>query len=566
MKNALNILRKFFTATYLLGVDKDKSYHFKKQLVMINRVSFLLIVFGFIAFIVSFLIHNIVSELRYISLMLVGMLCLYFNSKRLFLISKAVLVLCPAVIMFITPILFHNVPPSSLLWYPYAAATLGIIPILIFDLNNEKIAFVFSSLLYLFFVCFSDVLFVKYIPISVNYTIISDNYLIYKISHIVMWCFVFSIMYFQRMSSIGHIMKLEKTNEAILRYTKLTQNQSEEIIQKNTILEDQKEEILSQQERIEQQLQIIQKRNTKLEKFNKTLIQLSKSAALQSGNYIEALQDITKHCSLAMDVARVSIWELDAEKKGIKCLCLYKQSDDSYSSGTILREESFPSYFSALRQDRSIIATDAVHHHDTYEFAESYLKPLGIYSMLDNPYFIEGKLAGVVCCEHENNIREWLSEETAFTLSIADLVSIAYKTSERKKANAKIEAQQKEILKINKELESKIMKRTEELERQNHKLAEYAFINSHLLRGPLCRILGLSNLLLIMENPDSKMDVLGKLDLSAKELEAVVKSINKTLEETELLSNKDTDIIREQSHHNDFMDLLQKSKSSLLQN
>jgi hypothetical protein len=47
---------------------------------------------------------------------------------------------------------------------------------------------------------------------------------------------------------------------------------------------------------------------------------------------------------------------------------------------------------------------------------------------------------------------------------------------------------------LNRNLEEKVSDRTKELQVKNEKLVQYAFINAHILRGPLCRIKGLYNL------------------------------------------------------------------------
>lgn len=71
----------------------------------------------------------------------------------------------------------------------------------------------------------------------------------------------------------------------------------------------------------------------------------------------------------------------------------------------------------------------------------------------------------------------------------------------------------------------------EAIERQNEKLREIAFIQSHLIRAPLSRILGLTALL--MEDADSPSDreLLGYLDTSAKELDELIRSIVRNSED-----------------------------------
>ena len=70
---------------------------------------------------------------------------------------------------------------------------------------------------------------------------------------------------------------------------------------------------------------------------------------------------------------------------------------------------------------------------------------------------------------------------------------------------------------------------TRAIETQNTKLKEIAWIQSHLVRAPLARIMSLVHLIIINKNTTPDVEVLGYLDQSAKEFDAVITTItNKT--------------------------------------
>ena len=116
------------------------------------------------------------------------------------------------------------------------------------------------------------------------------------------------------------------------------------------------------------------------------------------------------------------------------------------------------------------------------------------------------------------------------------------KISEIASINQALLAQRQEIVKINKELtktnaeiksinqnlEERVIERTKNLETQNNQLAEYAFINSHLLRGPLCSILGLVQLMEAVDY-DDRSDLLFHMRKSTGELEKVVSKISNAI-------------------------------------
>lgn len=84
---------------------------------------------------------------------------------------------------------------------------------------------------------------------------------------------------------------------------------------------------------------------------------------------------------------------------------------------------------------------------------------------------------------------------------------------------------------LNQSLEAKVEKRTMRLREQNQKLREFAFVNSHVLRAPVSRILGLVNLLIRAELPKTDKEVVYHLEESAKELDTVIRNLSVTLRE-----------------------------------
>jgi GAF domain len=312
---------------------------------------------------------------------------------------------------------------------------------------------------------------------------------------------------------------------------------------KNEFLLEQQEEILRQNKRLREQSIDIENankqlailvesafdRNRTLERHWNTLLEVSKSKSVNFGDLQEALRYITKTAALSLHIDRVSIWHYNKEKGSIQSLMLYKRSDDSYESGEELLHNDFPAYFDALMEETAIPADDTELSPTVAELRDSYLRPLHILSMLDAPFFLEGKLGGVICCEHMEQ-RHWLPEDIIFARALSDIVTLVFKVAQRRKYESKIRNHKNEIARINQSLEDRIKERTATLETQNEKLAEYAFINSHVLRAPLCRILGLINLLEETEVNTKEHQLLSYLKTSGEELDEVVKGINKIIE------------------------------------
>ncbi|MBX2965083.1 MAG: hypothetical protein KF845_02975 [Cyclobacteriaceae bacterium] len=81
---------------------------------------------------------------------------------------------------------------------------------------------------------------------------------------------------------------------------------------------------------------------------------------------------------------------------------------------------------------------------------------------------------------------------------------------------------QEEIRSINENLELIIEQRIRRIEERNLQLEEYAFINAHIVRGPLCRIMGLTTLIQQEQNDSA----LSAVQEKAKHVDAIIRRIN----------------------------------------
>jgi PAS domain S-box-containing protein len=152
-----------------------------------------------------------------------------------------------------------------------------------------------------------------------------------------------------------------------------------------------------------------------------------------------ALKRITEADSKTLGVERVSVWFFDKDHTEIICEVLYQLSKNSYAKGLRLQVKQYPQYFQALEESRTIAANDAPTDSRTNEFAEGYLKPFGISSMMDVAIRLHGKVIGIVCHEHTGPKKEWTLEEQEFAASIADTVSLTFEALEHKKLDKELQ-------------------------------------------------------------------------------------------------------------------------------
>ena len=182
--------------------------------------------------------------------------------------------------------------------------------------------------------------------------------------------------------------------------------------------------------------EIKEKRNVS-EKNTQALLELSKNQDIYTGNLDRAFEEITKKVAKTLNIERVGIWKYEkGENTKIIAQKQYKTEGNKhvFSKGTEIKQKDTPTYFADIVSEKNIVADFAQNHPALVEFVDSYLIPLKITSMLDVPYFIDGKLAGVICCEAQKEYRDWTTEDVAFAKGVADLITIVLKTQEEGKA------------------------------------------------------------------------------------------------------------------------------------
>jgi len=179
---------------------------------------------------------------------------------------------------------------------------------------------------------------------------------------------------------------------------------------------------------------MLQASEARLRKQNESLGDLVRGKTFQNGNLQEALQAVTEMAARCMEVERVSVWFYDEARTKMICRDLFELNRQQHTAGVELEQKDFLPYFEALSQGRDIDAYDAQNDYRTRCFHDSYLRPLGITSMLDAPIRLRGELVGVLCHEHVGTQRQWTLDEQVFVGALADLVAQALEAHERGRA------------------------------------------------------------------------------------------------------------------------------------
>jgi PAS domain S-box-containing protein len=266
----------------------------------------------------------------------------------------------------------------------------------------------------------------------------------------------------------------------------------------------------------------------RLEKQNSALARQARNPMLLGDDLEQAYRTITETAAQTIDVARTSIWLYENDQSVVRCLDLFERPKGVHTQGQQISAQEYPAYFQAIAEGRVIPAHYARNDPRTREFTESYLKPLGITSMLDAPIRSAGRLIGVICHEHTGSPREWTFDEQNFAGSMADLIALSLEASRRRQV-------ERELREARDHLEAKVAERTRELSTANERLqeldrlkSEFLATMSHELRTPLNSIIGFTGILkqeLAGPLNEEQCKQLGMVQFSARHLLGLINDL-----------------------------------------
>jgi len=173
----------------------------------------------------------------------------------------------------------------------------------------------------------------------------------------------------------------------------------------------------------------------KHQRQNRVLEELAKRKILDSGDLRTAVMEVAEAAARTLGIERVSVWLFDDDRLKLHCINLFQTSTKTHSSGLEMLAMQYPTYFEALKGDRTVSINDVHNDSRTVEISKAYFAPIGVNSVLAMPVRLGSQMAGVVCYEHVGASKAWSSEEENFGDSIADLVSLALEAFEERRVN-----------------------------------------------------------------------------------------------------------------------------------
>jgi hypothetical protein len=132
----------------------------------------------------------------------------------------------------------------------------------------------------------------------------------------------------------------------------------------------------------------------------------------------------------SLHIERAGIWLFVNEDQALRCVNLFERSVRKHTKGACLGLSECPAFQRAIASSPLLPCESARTDPRTAELSGKYFAPLGIASTLNAPLHRDGKLTGVLLCEHVGSPRSWSDADRAFALALAEYVVHRMKTAE----------------------------------------------------------------------------------------------------------------------------------------
>jgi PAS domain S-box-containing protein len=184
----------------------------------------------------------------------------------------------------------------------------------------------------------------------------------------------------------------------------------------------------------ENQSQLLE-RVQRIRRHMDAIAELTALPAVRLGDLAAVSRFVTERFAGILGVERVGVWLFDDTETRLTCLDLYLAGQDMHQSGHVLIESDFVDEFRAIKSSKYVDAHDARRDPRTAGYAEQYLKPLGITSMLDVRIQAGSRHYGLLCIEHVGPARTWEPDEISFATEVADQLAITLQNALRNRSD-----------------------------------------------------------------------------------------------------------------------------------
>ena len=511
-----------------LGTSDSIKSNKNRGVVLANQIAFILIISLFLCLGILLNIDYYEQPINLFLLIILFSGILFLNKINLPDTSRILISTIPSLVLFIPVLTGVQIHQVAFIFYSYSMVIFSLIPILVFDIKVEKgLLYTALTINFMAFLLNEQVLFYSQEGSQIQ-DFFSENFLLIKVVSIFYWVFIVSVLLFLVWYNKKYQMRIDKALEELENRNTEVKLQLEEIMKAN-------EELVQQQDQISDQRDFIERKNEELNEYQEKLLdyvyQITESKDIAARNEAEnnsLLMALRQNFIMVeFDIDGVITW---IAPKSLKYLQIDEGKIVGKSSLNFIRKvddeadvnNGFKKLWEKVKKGDSASSD-----------IELTINEKGIHlSSTFAPIFDQnGDVYKVLC------ISEDVSDIILQKKQIIEINQLLLKQQrEIREQNEEVNQQKEEIGAMNETLEGRVKDRTMVLEQKNKQLAEYAFINAHLLRSPVSSILGLINLLKYEKLNKEERDIFNYLKRTVKQLDSIVFKINRAIQQ-----NKDFD-------------------------
>lgn len=516
-------MKKYFKSLSKIGINPDLTRLEQRDVVLCNKIAFLMAVIAILAMVISSALE-IYAVLSSSAILLLSLIIAFGLNRYQHSLSARFIVSILPVLTLVYPFAIGAITEiSSYYSVSYIFIGLIIVPLVLFFKKSD-----WPALLINLSIHFIVIVYFNFTTLGISQSLIYN-----AIPQLVFLTLMIVAFQFLKKESYLVESDLISANEALSQSNAEIKMQKEEISAQNDFLN-------SKQIKIEEQAADLMRSNNELNNTKVELLKLidklqdAKEKLLQkeaeaksilnalNDHYLVAQYDLNGKLVEVNDQVVEVFGKLKPSLNNIKTIVKQGKLKAGNSQGNV----TFTNLWPKIIKGKALAVDIEIPIGNGSKYFSATLAPL--VDPAGKPYRILAIAQDISeLIDSKEKISKINAElhEKIHEISDQNLL-LNHQQLEIFNKNEELKAQSEEIRSINESLEIRVKERTQVLEEKNKQLAEYAFINSHVLRAPVSTMLGLINLISYSNLPVEDQKIYNHLLDTAKVLDTIIYKIN----------------------------------------